>query len=208
MDESVFRSAVASESVKIEKARDLAFSLHEKVGQNYGKNLPYSFHLQMVVDNVIQYGHLVCECEDDVLPMIFSGYFHDTIEDTRHTYNDVLKMARDDVGMTESQAYMAAEIVYALTDEKGRNRDERQSDKYYQGIRDTPYAPFVKMTDRLANTAFSFTGSDPQNMRMREVYRSEFPVFIGHIDYPSDDPRKRIPEVMIQKVFSLFGVME
>jgi len=203
MDESVFRSAVASESVKIGKARDLAFSLHDKVGQNYGPNLPYGFHLQMVADVVSAYGHLVCVSADDVLPLFFGAYFHDTIEDTRHTYNDILKMAHDDLGMTEHQAEIAAEIVYALTDEKGRNRAQRQSEKYYQGIRETPYAPFVKMADRLANMTYSFSDGDELNLRMREVYRAEFPDFLSHITRAARRTELSVPSVMVQQINKL-----
>lgn len=203
MDEALFRSTIVSESPKIEKARDLAFSLHDKVGQNYGKELPYSFHLQMVADIVIKYGFMVCDSVDDVLPMIFGAYFHDTIEDTRHTYNDVLKMAGDVVGMSASQAYTAAEIVYALTDEKGRTRAERQSERYYQGIRVTPYAPLVKMADRLANMSFSFSGKDPLNMRMREVYKAEFPEFLAHISRAVEKTEFSVPQAMVEEIISL-----
>ena len=66
------------------------------------------------------------------------------------TYNDVLLVAN--MFMTEYQAKMAAEIVYALTDEKGRNRAERGSEKHYEDIRNTLYAPFVKLCNRYANT--------------------------------------------------------
>lgn len=208
MTQEEFTSFVEKHRDKIEASKSLAFTLHDRVGQHYGKDLPYGHHLQMVADNVLAYGSQVCQSEDDILPMMFGAYFHDTIEDARLTYNDVKKTALNEIGMTETQALIAAEIVYALTDEKGRNREERQNENYYRGIRETPYAPLVKMADRLANTSFSFAGADPVNLRMREVYREEFPTFIGHIDYPAVDPRMRIPEEMIQKIFTIFGVKE
>jgi len=68
------------------------------------------------------------------VPLFFGGYYHDSIEDARLTYNDVMKVARN--MMTEEQALMATEIVYALTNEKGRTRAERAGEKYYQGIRE------------------------------------------------------------------------
>ena len=46
--------------------------------------------------------------------------------------------------MTNEQCITAAEIVYALTNDKGRTRKERAGEHYYAGIRETPYAPFVK----------------------------------------------------------------
>ena len=71
--------------------------------------------------------------------------------------------------MTEAQAYMAAEIVYALTNEKGRNRHERANDKYYEGIRNTKYAPLVKACDRLSNYEFA----KATKSRMVKMYESE-----------------------------------
>ena len=59
------------------------------------------------------------------------------------------------MGLDEAQAFMAAEIVYALTNEKGRTRAERAGVKYYEGIRAVPYAPMVKLADRMANVRFS-----------------------------------------------------
>ena len=38
---------------------------------------------------------------------------------------------------------------------KGRNRGERANDLYYQGIRQTKFASFIKMCDRLANIQYT-----------------------------------------------------
>ena len=108
---------------QIEQIRLAAHELHQSVNQIYGDDLPYGFHLDMVVEGVICYGHLVCACEEDVVPIFFGAYYHDSIEDARQTYNDVLRTAKK--WMTEEQALMAAEIVYALTNDKGRTRGER-----------------------------------------------------------------------------------
>ena len=107
---------------EIERIRQSAHELHRSVNQTYGDGLPYSYHLDMVVSNVREFGHLVCASEEDVLPLIFGGYYHDSIEDARQTYNDVMHTAR--MMMKEEQALMATEIVYALTNDKGRNRAE------------------------------------------------------------------------------------
>ena len=95
---------------QIEQIRHAAHELHQSVNQTYGDDLPYGFHLDMVVEGVICYGYLVCAREEDVLPLFFGGYFHDSIEDARQSYNDVLRTAKK--WMTEEQALMAAEIVY------------------------------------------------------------------------------------------------
>ena len=96
--------------------------------------------------------------------------------------------------MKEEQALMAVEIVYALTNDKGRNRAERAGEKYYQGIRATPYAPFVKLCDRLANVTYTCSiDSGKSGSRMREVYKGEMGHFLPSIISGSDDPRRQVP---------------
>ena len=158
---------------EIEKIRQSAYDLHKSVNQTYGDDLPYGYHLDMVVQGIRDYGHLVCVREDDVLPLFFGGYYHDSMEDARMTYNDVKKVAGS--MLTEEQALMATEIVYALTNDKGRSRAERAGEKYYQGIRETPYAPFVKLCDRLANITYSCAGEGAHSLHMKEVYKHPFP---------------------------------
>jgi (p)ppGpp synthase/HD superfamily hydrolase len=192
---------------KIEKIRQRAHELHENVNQIYGDDLPYGFHLDMVAEGVEEFGHLVCVREEDVLPIFFGAFFHDTIEDARQTYNDVMKEARK--WLSEEQALMATEIVYALTNDKGRTRAERAGEKYYKGIRATPYATFVKLCDRLANVTYTCSvDSGKSGFRMREVYKSEMPHFLPALKAEDDDPRKQLPfevimamaEVLIDEV--------
>jgi hypothetical protein len=191
---------------QIQEIRQAAHELHQSVNQTYGDDLPYGYHLDMVADGVCRFGHLVCACEEDVVPLMFGSYYHDSIEDARLTYNDVMATARR--WMTEEQALMATELVYALTNEKGRTRAERAGEKYYEGIRKTPYAPFVKLCDRLANTTYSCSEDDNDNTRMREVYKGEMPHFLASLNANSNDPRLQIPfeaatalaEVIIEEV--------
>ena len=127
-----------------------------------------------------------------MLPLFFAGFFHDSIEDARLTYNDVLRLAK--TMLTEEQALTATEIVYALTNDKGRTRAERAGEKYYQGIRETPYAPFVKLCDRLANVTYSCSvDSGKDGSRMREVYKGEMRQFLPALISETDDPRRQIP---------------
>ena len=192
MTKEVFKAYQKKFKKQLEEIRLAAHELHQSVNQSYGDNLPYGFHLDMVVEGISNYGHLVCAQEDDVVPLFFGGYFHDSIEDARQTYNDVMKIARR--WMTEEQALMATEIVYALTNDKGRTRAERAGEKYYEGIRQTPYAPFVKLCDRLANITYSCSEDNGcDGNRMREVYKSEMPHFLPSINSDSDDPRLQIP---------------
>ena len=198
MNKEVFEACIEEYADKIEQIRQDAHQLHSSVNQTYGEGLPYGYHLDMVVAGIREFGYLVCACEDDVLPLFFGGYYHDSIEDARLTYNDVMNTAR--MKMTEEQALMATEIVYALTNDKGRTRAERAGEKYYQGIRETPYAPFVKLCDRLANITFSCSNMNASNNRMRLVYKQEVPHFLESINPHSDDPRLLVPAEVVTRL--------
>jgi len=207
MTQEEFQAFREKYAKQLEEIRLAAHQLHQSVNQVYGDDLPYGFHLDMVAESVNSYGYLVCAREEDVVPLYFGSFFHDSIEDTRQTYHDVLKRARK--WMTEDQALMATEIVYALTNDKGRTRAERAGEKYYEGIRQTPYAPFVKLCDRLANVTYSCSvDNGRQGNRMREVYKEEMPHFLPSLSSNSEDPRLQIPfdvvialaEVLIDEV--------
>jgi len=175
--------------------RKEAASVHENVNQHYDEH-PYFYHLNKVATNVIKFGYEIITKKEDILPVLFSSYFHDSIEDARLTYNDVRKIAEK--YMTEEQAFLAVEIIYALTNEKGRNRHERANDKYYAGIRDIPYAPLVKACDRLSNYNFA----KETKSRMVKMYEKEMDNFIKAIS-PQDEYEKYPGVVPIDKRFTL-----
>ena len=202
MELQKYTDFLAANQETILAIRDAAFALHASVGQTYSGQLPYSYHLGMVADAAMKYGAEVVTDEQDILPVVFGAYYHDSIEDARLTYNDVTKVAKQ--FMNESQAYMATEVVYALTNDKGRTRAERAGEHYYAGIRATPYAPFVKLCDRLANMTHSFTATDSSNNRMRAVYQQEWEHFRQSITAESTDQRLALPERMVQQILSLF----
>jgi len=196
MTREEYQHCLEKYAARINECRQMAHELHQSVNQTYGDNLPYGFHLDMVAEGVRDYGHLVCAKEEDVVPLFFGAYYHDSIEDARLSYNDVMREARK--LMTEEQALMAVEIVYALTNDKGRTRAERAGDKYYKGIRETPYAPFVKLCDRLANVTYSCTGEGHRGTRMKDVYKSEMHHFLTSINPHSDDVRLKVPIEVIE----------
>lgn len=185
----------------ISEIRNDAHALHASVNQAYDRIRPYGFHLDMVVNWVRKYIGEVCENEQDVLPIYFAAFYHDSIEDARLTYNDVMKIA--EALMEKEQAFLATEIVYALTNEKGRNRAERANEKYYEGIRATPYASFVKLADRLANTAYAFSKGTADSLRMSKVYREELPGFLEAIKVETLDIRFRLPDAMVEDLWNV-----
>lgn len=143
-----------------EHARNFAINSHSSTNHFYD-GMPYEFHLKMVVDTAKKFLHIIPEVDHSTV--IAACWAHDLIEDARLTYNDV----KDELGLE------VAEIVYALTNEKGRTRKERANEKYYQGIRNTKNAAFVKICDRIANVEYSKS----EHNSMFENYQSEFENF-------------------------------
>ena len=130
MERESFEALCISHQESLEQIRLAAHRLHESVNQFYDGDKPYGYHLDMVAKEVYAYGHLVLVGEADLLPLFMGAWFHDSIEDAWVSYNDVKKIALK-FGLTEEQAFLASEIVYALTNEKGRNRKERAGTRYY-----------------------------------------------------------------------------
>lgn len=185
----------------INEIRYDAHALHASVNHAYDRIRPYGFHLDMVVNWVRKYIEEVCVSEQDILPIYFAAFYHDSIEDARLSYNDVMKIAQE--LMDEEQAYLAAEIVYALTNEKGRNRAERANEKYFAGIREIPYAPFVKLADRLANTSYAFSKGTADSLRMSKVYREELPGFLDALKVEGTDVRFSLPAAMVEDLWEV-----
>jgi len=144
---------------------DWCIEQHRKTNHYYDRYLPYEFHLRMVNNVYEDFQHLLDEELNDYCGK--AVWAHDTIEDTRVSYNDVKNQLGDEV----------ADIVYAVTNDKGKNRKERAGDKYYEGIRNTPGAVFVKLCDRIANVQYG----KMTKSRMFEMYKKENPEFIRQL---------------------------
>lgn len=148
----------------IEKAKQYAIKCHSGTNHLYN-GMPYSVHLEMVVDVANKFIHLIPEeHRENVLAACWT---HDVIEDCRETYNDVKNATNIEV----------AELTYALTNEKGRTRKDRGNTSYYSGIRNTPFATFIKLCDRIANYEYS----KKSGSRMAKMYENEMPEFIARL---------------------------
>ena len=144
---------------------DWCIEQHRKTNHFYDRYLPYEFHLRMVNNVYEDFQHLLDVELNDYCGKAVWG--HDLIEDTRVSYNDVKNQLGEEV----------ADIVYAVTNDKGKNRKERAGDKYYEGIKNTPGAVFVKLCDRIANVQYG----KMTKSRMFEMYKKENPEFIRQL---------------------------
>lgn len=159
---------------------------HRNTNHFYDTYLPYEFHLRMVNQVAQDFKHLLDDKLDyftgkefpaihGVEPVtlkeacLLATWGHDLIEDTRVSYNDVkIHLGQE-----------AADIVYAVSNEKGKNRQERANDKYYEGIRNTKGAVFVKLCDRIANVQYS----KMTKSRMFEMYKKENEEFVKKLGW-------------------------
>lgn len=103
------------------------FDAHNKVNQKYDK-YDYSYHLLMSLYFGYKYSYL--DKNYDIIKKAIIA--HDTLEDTHLTYNDLINLFHS---KTDFINKYIVEIVYAVTNEKSRNRKERANKKYYNGIK-------------------------------------------------------------------------
>ena len=132
----------------IGEANEMALKHHK--GQMYNDEYSYVVHLWDVYK--ILKNHNVTD--ESILA---AAWLHDIIEDTSVSYNDIKKQFGHEI----------AEIVYCVTDELGRNRNERHL-KSWSKQQDSPKAIIVKQADRLANV---------QAFDKIDMYKKEYPDF-------------------------------
>jgi len=145
----------------VEICRNYACERHAFVNQKYdGK--PYSFHLEMGVSFFHKYSYLLTEYEK---PFAEGGLWcHDIIDDARETYNDTKRVCGE----------IVANIAFALSNEKGKTPEERENQKYYDGILECGrLAIYDKICDRLANGTYSKS----QGSGMYKKYKLRYPKF-------------------------------
>ena len=138
---------------------------HRKTNHFYDTYLPYEFHLRMVHQVAVQFlPQVTNRLKFASAEIQLACYGHDLIEDCRVSYNDCKRQLGE----------VVADIIYAVSNEKGKNRKERANEKYYEGIRNTTGAIFVKLCDRIANVQYSkLTKSE-----MFEMYKKENKQFV------------------------------
>jgi (p)ppGpp synthase/HD superfamily hydrolase len=91
-------------------------------------------------------------------------WLHDVIEDCRVSYSQLKHEFGEHV----------ADIVYALTNELGKNRGETAERTYPKIRKQGPLAVFVKLCDRIANTEAAYLAAEDSYL---EMYRKEYGAF-------------------------------
>ena len=143
-----------------ERARLVAEHVHSN--QTYGI-FPYIKHIWDVVTIAEKFGY-----DEEI---VIACYLHDSLEDGHISYNDIKKEFGENV----------AEIVYAVTDELGRNRKERHANTYGKIMRNEK-AVIVKLCDRIANVEAG---------GLSDMYRKEYKGFQTVLYNPAHVEAKR-----------------
>lgn len=161
-------------STIIKRAIHLATKGHNDTNHMYG-DASYTIHLSHVVDVAYRFIRLV---PIHLRPIIIAAcWLHDSVEDARLSYNDIVK-GFTKVYVPQETAVHIAELVRAVTNYgRGRNRDERMPPEIYEDIRTVEGGRFLKCCDRIANIEFG---------GKTEMYQKEHKKFakeLFHVDY-------------------------
>lgn len=148
-----------------DRARMFAEIAH--AGITYNDEVPYTVHLDHVVSVLRRFGFT-----DSI--MICAGYTHDSLEDTKTSYKRLKEKFGEEV----------AELVFAVTNELGRNRTEKNA-KTYPKIQGFDRATALKLADRIANVEYGMATEGGK----RDMYVKEYPGFKLAIKVPTEDAR-------------------
>lgn len=153
--------------IEYEFATRLAILAHTK--QKYGPH-PYSYHLEQVEMVLNRFGFV------DDWDLRIAAWLHDIIEDTQISYDMLCSQFSVEI----------VDIVYAVTNEMGRNRKER-FEKTYPKIKANKKALILKLADRIANIEYS-KGANTDFIKM---YIREWATFENML-FDANETDKRI----------------
>jgi (p)ppGpp synthase/HD superfamily hydrolase len=171
---------------------EFCYHQHDVVcNQKYAGELPYSFHLKMVMAQATRFQKLLSDSEFYLAILGAAG--HDLIEDARVSYNDIKQMTAQEI----------AEIIFLCTENKGRSRAERKNASFYKTLCQNKLALFVKLCDIRANMLFSYS----MNSSMFEKYRVEWEekVSVYIMEYTSSETEKQLRSIIMSmhKIYDL-----
>lgn len=135
--------------------RALQFVIENHSDQVYADIHPYVIHLFDVMMVLIEFGV-------DTPDILTAALLHDVIEDTPCNYHDV----------KEHFGQGIAEIVYAVTDELGKNRRERKK-KTMPKLNGFTEAQLVKIADWISNVRQCYRNSH----KMYQMYKKDYEEF-------------------------------
>ncbi len=137
----------------IDKAK--AFALQSHGAQPYGSRLHID-HLQEVEDTLIEFSFFY-------EPLCTAAWLHDVVEDTSVTLEDL---------RAEGFSEIVIHIVDLVTNQRGKNRRERNTTTYPRIVSDNN-AVTLKLADRISNVRATVRDHDSKFT----MYKKEYPGF-------------------------------
>lgn len=152
------------ETYSVDKFREFIYHQHDVVcNQKYSGILPYSFHLQMVEAQYNKFEFLLTN-KSDKDDALMGCIAHDSIEDARLTFNEIIKKSNKSVG----------DIVILCTEfSRGKTRDERKPVTFYAELDSDKIAVFVKLCDIIANSLYSCISNSSMFTKYKDEYEKK-----------------------------------
>lgn len=156
-------------------------------GQRYNEEAPYTVHLKNAVNVAKRFG-----LNDDAF--ICAVWLHDSIEDTRTSFSDIKKRFGTEV----------AELVFAVTNEQGRNREERTRKTYPKTRCAGPSAVALKLVDRIANVEYGLADKTGK----AGMYAEEFSSFVNALYLDTDGDAIQAMWKVLARLLNRVSVLE
>lgn len=144
--------------------REIARKQYNDANCRYDNN-EYIYHIDMVINFLTKY-ILVFKNSKDAENTLIAALYHDSIEDAKQSYNDILEIIGKD----------AADVVLAVTDVLAENRLMKHlltMGKTVMNYR----AIILKMCDILANVTYSKASGSSMYKKYVEEYQYRKPIF-------------------------------
>ena len=132
------------------RAAEYAARAHARHRRKDVDETPYINHLAHVA-------HLLAEAGCDA-ELVAAGYLHDTIEDVRVTYEELLAEFGQDI----------ADLVLAVTDDKSLRWQMRKQAQIDHAAGSTPRVAALKLADKISNL-YSLRDTPPHGWDMAEM---------------------------------------
>ena len=149
----------------LKKHRESARIIHNKVNCSYGDNFEYIYHLDMVVNYILKHSKIF-KYDEDIQITAISGFYHDTYEDARLTFNDIKNATN----------YEVACVVLAVSDVPEENRLMKHLMTMGKTVKDFR-AIILKMCDILANGTYSKENGSSMYKKYLIEYEYRRPIF-------------------------------
>ena len=158
----------------LEIHRENARNYHNSANCLYS-NHEYIYHVDMVVNNLIEYKNIFIN-KDDYISTYIAGYYHDCIEDAQLSFNDIKYVSN----------VVVAKIVLAVTDVHEENRLLRHLMTMGKTVKDYR-AIILKLCDIKANAKYSRDNKSSMYKKYVEEYAYRKPIFKKALTWYSNE---------------------